>query len=519
MKDHFLPAVLLSLAFLFNGSPCAHGAVQLIEEVEFERIKKESGAENWSPELREGFRHLEGKDFEQALAAFTKAARNEEITAFLMLGIMYREGYGIPRNPGLAKENFSRAAAMGSSQAREEAVLLRFASPSNPEEFAIAREQMRQFADKGMEIAQLKLGQAYLTGYGFPADSEKAIAYMTRAANSDNPFKADAALALGRLYRDGNPKPEVKADAGLARKWLKVAADTKRPEAMLAYGEFLLASESGRPDYPEARSVFLELDDSGDPFGAYQLGQMSEHGWGVEKELEAALRHYRKAAGKKLPEALYRLGAYYDESLGGLGKDEAKALDYYRQGAELGHPTCMFNLSVMLETKQGTASPGAEAITWLLSAAGAGMAEAEYQAGVRYQAGRGVLQDFVAAAAWFDRAARSGHALAQLHLGEMYETGQGLVSDLSAARRLFELSANGGNTGGMVKFAVFLANGTAGDRDLPQAYAFAESAAAAAPENGMVKKVLEDLKKSMTAEQLAEGRKRLEAMRGAAEKE
>ena len=84
--------------------------------------------------------------------------------------------------------------------------MLRFLSPANPAEFAAARTQLEKFAQDGMAVAQLRLGLAYLSGYGYPADQAKAIELLTKATQSSGPFKSEASLALGKVYLKGNPK-------------------------------------------------------------------------------------------------------------------------------------------------------------------------------------------------------------------------------------------------------------------------------------------------------------------------
>ncbi|PQJ27478.1 hypothetical protein BSZ32_02525 [Rubritalea profundi] len=207
---------------------------------------------------------------------------------------------------------------------------------------------------------------------------------------------------------------------------------------------------------------------------------MSENGWGGKKSLKSAIDYYDKAADKKVPATIYSLATFHENGLGGLKMDKSKAMDYYRQDAELGHAVCMYDLSVMLDTSDVRPQLKAEVMPWLLRSASAGLVAAEYKIGTRYQQGRGVQQDFVAAGAWFIRAARSGHGQAQLHLGEIYEKGMGVKRDHGAARQLFELSAKGGNLGGVVKYAEVLAKGIGGKQDIVEAYVCAESAASAA---------------------------------------
>lgn len=509
------PFLLLLLIGLLITMPPTDAATLLTDSFNdnynFEDIEVEADPKKWSKEVSQGFRLSKNGLHEKAFKTFTQAAKRNELTAYLALGVMHREGRGTPKNIKLAKENFKKAADIGSLPARKELFLLRFTTPGNPKEFAAARKQVEEFARNGMPMAQLRLGMAHLTGYGYTPDASKAIDFLTQAAKSTGSHQSQAAFILGQLYRDGNLKPEVKPDAKLAESWLKTAAEAKHPAAMRALGELYLSPDPAKQNFARARDWFSRLDQLGDPYGLYYLGQMSENGWGGEKSLESAASYYRKAADKKVPSAIYRLATFLENGLGGLKKDQTKATDYYRQGAELGHPFCMYNLSVMLDSMDKNSPLKAEVMPWLIRSAAAGLIEAEYQIGTRYQQGRGVPQDYVAAVAWFDRASRSGHAQAQLYLGEMYEKGQGVKPNHSAARRLFELAAKRGNLGGQLKYAEVLANGIGGKQDLPEAYFYAQSATKASESNTVGSKIATQLRdniiKIMTPAQLAEGKK------------
>ncbi|MFT5905732.1 MAG: TPR repeat protein, partial [Cryomorphaceae bacterium] len=301
------PTLLLLFITLMIAVPHTEAAIHALalENFNLDDIERSADTKKSSQELREGFRLTKSGLNEQAFKMFNLAAKRNELTAYLALGVMHREGRGTPKSLKLAKEHFKKASAKGSQHAYEELMLLRFISPENPEEFADARKKIEEFASSGMAVAQLRLGLAHLTGYGYTADATKAIDYLTQAAESTGPFKHDAAHVLGKLYRDGNLKPEVKPDTKRAVSWFKKAARNKHPGAIRALGELHLSSDPAIQDYASAHELFSELDQLGDSYGLYYLGQMSENGWGVEKSAESAAGYYRKAVDKKVPPALY----------------------------------------------------------------------------------------------------------------------------------------------------------------------------------------------------------------------
>ncbi|MGB6222290.1 tetratricopeptide repeat protein [Haloferula sp.] len=501
------PRLLLVLIALLVTTSYTNAVLSIVETVGLEDIEKGDDTDNTSNEIRSGFRLLKSGLNEQAFKEFNIAANRGELTAYMALGVMHRDGLGTPENLKLAKANFKKAYDKGNTAARDELVFLRFAAPETPEEFSTARTRLEKYARNGMAVAQLRLGMAHLTGYGYTADATKAINYLTQATESTGTSRSNAAFALGQLFRDGNLDPEVKPDSKRAETWLKIAAEGKHLGAIRALGEFYLSTDPNRQNFAAAKTWFSLLDQLGDPYALYYLGEMSESGSGCQKSQETALNYYQRAAKKEVPPAIYRLAYFHEHGLGGLKEDKDRAIDLYRQGAGLGHSVCMYNLSVMLDAMDDKPDIKAEVIPWLLRSASAGLADAEYSAGMRYHEGNGVQQDFIAAAAWFDRASRSGHSQAQLNLGVYYENGQGLVRDYRSARRLFELSAKGGNPAGQIKYAEALANGAGGKQDLPEAYFYAQTAAKA-PDNPVAEiaiKLRDVLTRTMTPEQLAEG--------------
>lgn len=180
----------------------------------------------------------------------------------------------------------------------------------------------------------------------------------------------------------------------------------------------------------------------------------------------------------------------------------------------------------------------------LKSKADAGDADARMKLGAAYANGRSVKQDYETAASYYRLAADQGHAGAQIALGELYETGQGVPRDETEAARWYRRAAEQGHAAGQYAFAVMCLVGTGVPKDdavalkwyrqsADQGYALAlfhlgmrykkgqgvaaEPAEAykwltLAAERGVAEatEIRDELKRSMTREQIAEGRQRAE---------
>ncbi len=154
----------------------------------------------------------------------------------------------------------------------------------------------------------------------------------------------------------------------------------------------------------------------------------------------------------------YKQGAY------------ATALRELRPLAEQGNAVAKFLLGNMYETGgKGVSQNDGQAAFWYRKAAEQGYALAQSRLGVLYAGGKGVPQDDRQSAAWFQRAAAQGDTQAQLLLGWAYVIGKGVPED-----------------------------------DV-QGYAWLNLAAAQGDEKA--KEVRDSIRRLMTREQIAEGRK------------
>ena len=105
-----------------------------------------------------------------------------DVSAQLELGLLYRNGDGVPRNYKEAVKWFMKA------------------------------------AEKGNESAQLYLGEMYTKGDGVPKDDKEAVKWFMKAARQGN---ATLQFQLGQMYANGQfvPKDFIHAYA-----WYNLAA-------------------------------------------------------------------------------------------------------------------------------------------------------------------------------------------------------------------------------------------------------------------------------------------------------
>jgi len=151
-------------------------------------------------------------------------------------------------------------------------------------------------------------------------------------------------------------------------------------------------------------------------------------------------------------------------------QDYSQAAKWYRQAADRGHAGAQAALGELYEAGQGVPHDDAEAAKWYRQAAEQGNTTGQYSLAVLYVMGKGVPQDTAEAIKWYRHAADQGDKLAQYNLGMRYYEGNGVAPDPVEAYQWLSLAAVRG----------------------------VQDAA----------KARDDLKRKMTREQLAEGRRR-----------
>ncbi len=148
-----------------------------------------------------------------------------------------------------------------------------------------------------------------------------------------------------------------------------------------------------------------------------------------------------KAAELGSAEQQYRLGFDYEHCV----EDEAEAVKWYRKAAERGYLDAQLSLGRIYDDGEGVAKDEAEAIKWYRKAAEQGNAMAQVEIGNHYLDGTGVEEDEVEAAKWYRKAAEQGNANGQVSLGGCYLCGTGVEKDEAEAVKWFRKAAEQGD--------------------------------------------------------------------------
>ena len=202
---------------------------------------------------------------------------------------------------------------------------------------------------------------------------------------------------------------------------------------------------------PEKRGSTVTEQDDADNLYNTAINYRNGLG-GLKKDEATALEWYRKAADKGHADAMNMIGRYYSEGWGGLKKDEAAALEWYRKAADKGSVYALYNIAEYYQNGLGgLKADKATALEWYRKAADKGDANAMNRIGRYYDEGLGSLkQDKTTALKWFRKAADKGNASALYNIAAYYQDGLGgLKKDEATALEWYRKAADKGYAAAM----------------------------------------------------------------------
>jgi Sel1 repeat len=131
---------------------------------------------------QKGSAFYDRKDYRDALATYQQAAALGHPRATAVLGNMYREGEGVPKNPSQAIKWYVPAAAAGNRGAQFSLGSMYEEGEGIAKDVAKAAQLYEASARQGMPEAQFALGLSYEFGEGVPRNRRTAIFWLDQVA-------------------------------------------------------------------------------------------------------------------------------------------------------------------------------------------------------------------------------------------------------------------------------------------------------------------------------------------------
>jgi tetratricopeptide (TPR) repeat protein len=132
--------------------------------------------------FQRGTAFYERKDYRGALAIYSQAANLGHPRAMAVLGNMYYDGQGVPKNLGLALKWYTEAATRGNRGAQYSLAGMYEEGEGVAKNVPKAAQLYEASARQGMPEAQFALGLSYEFGEGVPRNRRTAIFWLDQAA-------------------------------------------------------------------------------------------------------------------------------------------------------------------------------------------------------------------------------------------------------------------------------------------------------------------------------------------------
>ncbi|EDV24706.1 uncharacterized protein TRIADDRAFT_56780 [Trichoplax adhaerens] len=222
--------------------------------------------------LQRSGQHKKAVEFfrESSSQGYSKAQYN--------MGLCYHHGYGVGRNIEMAVDFYERAALQGHPLAQYNYGIHLMENGNSQQSMTQGIKLLKDSAGQGIASAQYYLGQYYLKRRNYKGNDELAVKYFKMAA--------DQLVTISML----------------------------RNSSQLTLTYIFVAN-----------LMFKDVK------AQYYLAICYEKGVGVEVDLTEARKLYETCVDSGYVRAITNLGKYYENGLGGLKVDKAKAISLYRK--------------------------------------------------------------------------------------------------------------------------------------------------------------------------------------------
>lgn len=313
-----------------------------------------------------------GKDLDEALIWYIRAADGDHIPSFNSLGLIYKE-----------KKNFPKA-----------------------------REWYLKAAMKNNKYGAYNLGVLYNTDEYLKKNIDSSNYWYRKAANLEH---AGAQVQLGYNFKN-NKGFVVNVDSAFY--WYEKAALNNFKIGQYNLGTMYENGDGCTQDYLKAKELFQKASAKGYANADHAIGSLYYYGKGVEKNYDTARKWYNKGGEKKLTISQYMLG-YMNENKQGGPQNFISARDWYNKAAKNGHDDAQQRLGALYLQGKGGSVNYKLGFKWIKKSAEGGNKEGERKLGLCYFYGFGVGKNKISAKYWLNKSCNNGSELACKDIKEL----------------------------------------------------------------------------------------------------
>ncbi|KAG0287289.1 hypothetical protein BGZ96_008793 [Linnemannia gamsii] len=248
--------------------------------------------------------------------------------AQFVLGNMYRDGKGVPKNYQDAMDWYLKAVKQGDVSGQQNVAYLYHRGYGVPQDYDQSMAWYRKAADQGHTGAQHNIGLYYHRGRGVSKDYVQAMEWFLKAAEQGY---ADSQHYIGLYYHHGRG---VSQDYAQAMTWyLKAAVQYIGAQRYIGFCYHL--GQGVPQDYAQAMAWYLKAAVQGNMDAQHYVGLYYHHGRGVSQDDVQAIEWFFKAAEQGCSDSQTYIGHHYHYGLG-VTQDYTEAAVWYQKAADQG---------------------------------------------------------------------------------------------------------------------------------------------------------------------------------------
>ncbi|KAI8643577.1 hypothetical protein BD408DRAFT_414518 [Parasitella parasitica] len=301
----------------------------------------------------------------------------------------------------------------------------------------------------------------------FGHDSFSSIPNTSRSSSSSTTNNGVTSPQSEQLLNHSHLKPGRDASllsyAKTINMYRENAQKTNNPDIQCDFAIFMIEAAKQLPDgeatskhqyLSEAEKLLKQLSMKGHANAQYSLAKLFDDGLLDKKgrpDLDKAFSLYVQASKHFHTDASDRAGKCYEYGLG-CRRNGAKAVQFYKKAASLGHPGSMYRLGLAyMNGEIGVSQNSKEAVKWLnlsVEAATPEYPDAIYELALLHISGipNVIFVDLEYSIVLLNQAAEMGHGAAAFKLGEWYEYGKlNLRPDSALSIHYYTIAAESGN--------------------------------------------------------------------------
>lgn len=291
------------------------------------------------------------EDNDQAFAWFSKAGSQGHADAIYYIGNCYNGGYGVEKDYNKAIEYYHQAVNKGSNKAMNKIGLCYWNGEGVAKDYNIANDWFLKAGEAGNEYGYSNLGNSYRDGDGVEKDLNKALELYAKADSIKERYR----LESYSVWSKNNNQHQIEKDClDLIYKKSGISAITKL--ANCYYNGTSYNDIEIEEDKKHAFVYYGIASSVGDVDAMPKLGDCYLNGIGCQKNIEEAIKWYKKATELGNTDGQRGLGDYYKEI-----DNYESALEWYKKAAALGNAEAMNSIANIYKYKYRDTD---EAIKW-----------------------------------------------------------------------------------------------------------------------------------------------------------